>query len=138
MLTRRERAVGVEHVGDAAGHAGAEVATGRAEHDDPAAGHVLAAVVADALDHRGGAGVADAEALADDAAQEDLAAGGAVDDHVAGDDVLLGGERAPAVGAHDDAPAGEPLADVVVGVALEPQRDAAAARRRRSSGRPSR
>ena len=45
-----------------------------AEHDDPPAGHVLAAVVADALDHGGGAGVAHAEALADDAAQEDLTA----------------------------------------------------------------
>ena len=37
-----------------------------------AAGHVLAAVVADALDDRVGAGVADAEALADDPAQEEL------------------------------------------------------------------
>ena len=51
-----------------------EVAAGRAEDDDPAAGHVLAAVVAHALDDRGGAGVADAEALADPPAQEDLAA----------------------------------------------------------------
>ena len=49
----RERAVGVVHVGDAAGHAGTEVAAGRPEHDDPAAGHVLAAVVADALDDGG-------------------------------------------------------------------------------------
>ena len=39
-----------------------------------AAGHVLAAVVADALDDRGRAGVADAEPLADPAAQEHLAA----------------------------------------------------------------
>ena len=72
---------------------GAEVAPGRAEHDDAAAGHVLAAVVADALDDRSGAGVAHAEPLADDAAQEDLAAGRAVGDDVAGDDVLLGDER---------------------------------------------
>ena len=50
-----------------------------AEHDDPAAGHVLAAVVADALDDGGGAGVAHAEPLADHAAQEDLAAGRAVE-----------------------------------------------------------
>ena len=42
------------------------------------AGHVLAAVVADALDDRRGAGVADAEPLADLAAQEDLARRGAV------------------------------------------------------------
>ena len=44
-----------------------------------AAGHVLAAVVADALDDRGGAGVAHAEPLADLAAQEDLAGGRAVE-----------------------------------------------------------
>ena len=51
MLQRpAEAAVLVEHVGDAAAHAGGEVAAGPAEHDDAAAGHVLAAVVADALD----------------------------------------------------------------------------------------
>ena len=94
------------------------------DDDDSAAGHVLAAVVADALDHRRGAGVADAEAFADLAAQEDLAARGAVADHVAGDDVVLGRERVGAVGPDDDAPAGQTLADVVVGVAVQAQRDA--------------
>ena len=44
-------AVAVEHVGDAAAHAGGEVAAGAAEHDHAAAGHVLAAVIANALDH---------------------------------------------------------------------------------------
>src|SRR4051794_11081018 len=44
--------VEVEHVGDAAAHAGGEVASRRADHHDAAAGHVLAAVVADALDDR--------------------------------------------------------------------------------------
>ena len=75
-----------------------EVAPGRAEHDDAPAGHVLAAVVADALDDRGRAGVAHAEALADDAAEVRLAAGRAVERDVAGDDVLLGDERRLAVG----------------------------------------
>ena len=56
-------------------------------------GHVLAAVVADALDHRGDAAVADAEALARLAAQEHLAAGGAVERHVADDDVVFRHER---------------------------------------------
>ena len=50
LHARGEVAVLVEHVGDAAGHAGGEVAPGRAEHDDAAAGHVFAAVVADAFD----------------------------------------------------------------------------------------
>ena len=88
----------VEHPGDAAGHAGREVAPGLAEHDDRAAGHVLAAVVADALGDDRGAGVADAEPLADPAADEDLARRGAVGDRVAGDDLLVGLERRRAVG----------------------------------------
>ena len=82
-------------------------------------------MVAHTLDHGDGPGVAHAEALADHTAEEQLAAGGAVADHVAGDHVLLGDQRRDAVGAHDHASAREPLADVVVGVTLEPQRDAA-------------
>lgn len=66
-----EIGVEVEDVGDAAGHAGREVATGPTEHDGRATRHVLAAVVTDALDDRVRAGVAHAEALADDAAQEE-------------------------------------------------------------------
>ena len=72
-----------------------EVAPGRPEHDDAPAGHVLAAVVADALDDRGRAGVAHAEPLADDAAEVRLARRRAVERDVAGDDVVLGDERAP-------------------------------------------
>jgi hypothetical protein len=53
MLQRfGEVAVLVEHIGDAARHAGREVAPGLAEHHDDAAGHVFAAVVAGAFDHR--------------------------------------------------------------------------------------
>ena len=88
-----EVAVVVEHVGDAAAHAGGEVAAGPAEHDDAPAGHVLAAVVADALDDGVGAAVAHGEALAGDAAEEGLAAGRAVERDVADDDVVLGHER---------------------------------------------
>ena len=51
----------VEHIGDAAAHAGGEVAPRLADHDDDAAGHVFAAVVAGALDHRDGAGIAHGE-----------------------------------------------------------------------------
>ena len=53
--------------------------------------------------------------------------GRAVEDDVAGDDVLLGLERRRRVGrgAQDQTATGEPLADVVVGVAVEAQGDAA-------------
>ena len=55
--------VGVEDVGDAAGHSGGEVSAGGTEDDGGSAGHVFAGVVADAFDDGGGAGVADAEAF---------------------------------------------------------------------------
>src|SRR5579862_5504015 len=114
-----ERAVLVEHVRDAARHAGREVAARLAEHDDEPFRHVLAAVVADALDDRGDAGIADAEALARESAQEDLAAGRAVEGDVPDDDVLLGHEGRTLRGVDDDAPAGEALRKVVVRVALD-------------------
>ena len=90
----------VEHVGGAARHAGTEVAPGLAEDEREAAGHVLERVVAHALDDRGRTRVAHEEALAHDAADEHAAAGRAVADDVAGDDVALGGEAAVARRAH--------------------------------------
>ena len=84
-----EAAVLVEHIGDAARHAGGEVAPGLAEHDDEAAGHVFAAVVAGAFDHRDGAGIAHREALARDAAEIGLAGDRAVQHRVADDDGAL-------------------------------------------------
>ena len=89
VAARGERAVLVEHVGDAARHAGGEVAAGAAEHDDDAAGHVFAAVVAGALDHGDGAGIAHREALAGDAAEIALAFDRAVEHGVADDDRFL-------------------------------------------------
>ncbi len=122
---RREHAGGVVDERDAAGHAGAEVASGRAEHHDATTGHVLAAVVTDALDDRGRAGVADAEPLADDASDQGFATRRSVQRDVARDDVLLGHERRPLVGEQHQPSAREALAEVVVRVAFEPQRDAA-------------
>ena len=107
----------VEHVGDAAGHARAEVAAGRAQHDDPATRHVFAAVVADTLHDRGRAGVAHGEPLPHHPAEERLAARRAVQQHVARDDVVLGGEGRALRRLYDDATTGQALADVVVGVA---------------------
>ena len=101
--------VQIEHEGVAAGHAGGEVAAGRAEDDDPAAGHVLTPVVADALDHRADAGVAHAEPLPHLPPQEDLARGGAVTDDVARDDLLLGGERRDRSGRTMSRPPERPL-----------------------------
>ena len=76
-------------------------------------------MVAHALDDRGRPGVAHAEALPHLAPDEDLAGGGAVEDDVAGDDLLLGGEGRALRRAHDEPPARQALAEVVVGVAVE-------------------
>jgi hypothetical protein len=102
-----ERTTLVEYVGDAAAHAGGEVAAGLAQDHDPAAGHVLAAVVADPLDHRVGAGVAYGEPLAGLAAEERSAARRPVEDRVAGDHVVFGDERRPVGWADGQDPTGQ-------------------------------
>ncbi len=124
VAARGELAVLVVDIGDAAAHAGGEVAAGLAEDDDGAAGHVLAAVVAGAFDDGGRARQAHREALAGDAAQERLAAGGAVEHGVADDDVL--GRLAAEVDARPDrqTAARQALAGVVVGIADQVDRDA--------------
>ena len=55
IAARGEASIFVQHVGDAAGHAGSKVAAGAAQHDHNAAGHIFAAMVAGALDHGDGA-----------------------------------------------------------------------------------
>ena len=71
------------------------------------------------------AAVPDAEPLAGHAAEVGLAARGAVEHHVADQDVLLGHEGRLARGEDDELAAREALAEVVVGVSFERQRDAA-------------
>lgn len=98
----------------AAGHAGREVEAHAAEHHDSTAGHVFAAVGPAALDDRGGARVADGEALAGPAGGEQTARRRAVQDRVADDGVVV---RVGEVRRRfdDDDGAGQPLADIVVG-----------------------
>src|SRR5262249_578062 len=110
--------------GDAARHAGREVAPGAAEHHHDAARHVLAAVVAGALDHGDRARVAHREALARDAAEIALARDRAVQHRVADDDRLLGHDAGVARRPHDDPPARRALADIGVAFPFEPARDA--------------
>ena len=88
----REVALLVIDIGEAAAHAGGKIAARSSQHHDRAVGHVLAAMVAHAFHHRGCAGVADGEAFAGDAVEENLAAGCAVEDDVADQDALLGQE----------------------------------------------
>ena len=122
-LTAKSRSR-VPDVGDAAGHAGREVAARGAENHRAAAGHVLAAVVADAFDDGLGAAVAHAEPLGGAAAEERAAARRAVQRDVADEDVVLGLERGDLRRIDDETPARQALADVVVAVAFELERDA--------------
>ena len=119
----------VEHVGQPAGEAGAEVQPGAAQHHHRAAGHVFAAVVTRALDDRGGAGIAHREAFAGAAGREQLAAGGAVQAGVAEDRRVLRSEQAADGWLQHDAPAGHALADVVIGFATQVQVQAAGVER---------
>ena len=63
-------------------------------------------MIAQALDHRGGAGVAHRKPLADHAANECLARCRAVQHHIARDDVLLGLEASSAIRSQDHPAAG--------------------------------
>ena len=115
----------VQHVGNAARHARGKIAAGRPEHDHATARHVFAAVVADGFDDGVDAAVADAEPFAGHAANVGLAAGGAVERDVAGDDVLLRHERGTFWGIEDDPAAAQALAQVIIGVAFQLERHAA-------------
>src|SRR5690606_30427199 len=124
IATRLEIAARIPDVSAAARHAGGEITPGGAQDHDAPAAHALAAVIADALDHRPRAAVAHAEALGRAAAEERAASGRAVERDVADQHVLLGRESAFARRVDDQPAAGEPLADIVVAVALELERDA--------------
>ena len=80
-------------------------------------------MVAGALDDCRGAGEADREPLAGDAVEKRLAGNRAVQHCVADDDVLGAGAAEVVRTAHDDAPARQALAGVVVGVTDEVERD---------------
>jgi len=81
-------------------------------------------VVANALDDGSGAAVSHAEPLADRAVDVQLAAGGAVEDNVACNDVSVCLEGRFRRRLHDDPPARKALADIVVGISDKVQRNA--------------
>ena len=104
-----------KNVGEAASHAGAEIQAERAEDEDDAAGHIFAAVLADAFDNREGAAIANGEALASAACDEELAGSGAVKNRVARENVTAA--RGGGAGGNRDGATGETFSDVVIGFA---------------------
>src|SRR5271165_4387268 len=97
----RRAALRVPDIGDAARHAGGEIAAGITDHDDDPAGHIFAAMVAGAFDDGDGTRIAHGEAFAGYALEIRFTGDCAVEHGVADDDVL--GRLAPRLGrlAHD-------------------------------------
>ena len=117
VATRGEAAALGEDVGDAAAHAGGEVAAGLAQHHDGAAGHVLAAVIADAFDDRKRAAIANGKTLAGTAGNKKPARGSAVKNGVSGEHVTAAGGSGAC--EYRDSSTGEALTDVVIRFARE-------------------
>src|SRR5262245_29175719 len=88
IATFPERSFNVEHVGDASGHPGGEIAASGAEDGYRAAGHVFAAVVAYTLDDRLRPRIPYREALACHTSEVRLSGDGAIEHHVAGNDIV--------------------------------------------------
>ena len=101
-----------------AGHARADVGAGGTEDDDGSASHILARVQSDTLDDRRGAAVANGEAIAGAAENEESTARGSVKRTVA-DDRIDSGRTLRRERFDDELSAAHRFADGVVGFALQ-------------------
>ena len=119
MIRSVDRAA-ARDVGDAAAHAARDVRADGAEDDGDAARHVLERVIARTFGDDLGAAVANAEALACAASHEPLTSARTVEACVSGNRFRIAADVEP---AHDDATALHALADVVVRVAREIERE---------------
>ena len=81
-------------------------------------------MIADGFHDGVDAAVAHAETFAGHAADISLAAGRAIERHVAGDDVFLRHERRTGGRKHNDFAAGKSFAEIIVRIAFENQRHA--------------
>ena len=86
---RAEFAGFIQHIGDASGHAGGEIPARWPKHNDGSPRHILAAVIAHSFDDGRGSRIPHGESLAGHAVEKGLAAGGAIQDHIADDDAFF-------------------------------------------------
>src|SRR5450830_1012862 len=114
-----EGVVLVEHVGETAGHARAEVVASLAQNRDKTTGHVFAAVIARAFNHGVGTGVTHRETLTRRTRRKQLAAGCAVQAGVADDGTVLSLVDAAFRRNDHQLAAGHALAYVVAGVTFQ-------------------
>src|SRR6185312_279398 len=112
----------INHVSNAAAHAGSEIASAGAEHNNESVGHVFATVVANAFNDRGGSGVADRETLTSHTVEKCFATGCAIKSDVANQNIFFCRKGGFFWRMNDDAPAGKPFADVIICIAFERER----------------
>src|SRR5690554_179270 len=78
VVAIHERAILVEYIGKATGHAGTEIDAGLPQHADQPPGHILATMIPGPFNDRMGAGVAYSETLSGTSGGKQLAASGAI------------------------------------------------------------
>src|SRR2546425_333257 len=115
----------IQHVGNTTGHSRGKVAAGLAQHYHAAPGHVFTSVIAEGLDHGVGSAVAHTKSLTRDAPNVGFAAGRTIERNIADDYVFLCAECSFAGWVDDDLPARQSLAEIVVRVAFEFERNSA-------------
>jgi hypothetical protein len=111
-----------KNVGEAAGHAGAEIKAERAEDEDHAPGHVFAAMLADAFDDGESTAIANSKTFAGAACDEKLAGSGTIKNGVSGEHVAA--TRGSGTGGDGDSATGETFPHVIVGFACQRESDA--------------
>ena len=114
----------IQHIGDSAAHTRREVLAGSSQDHRAAACHVFQTVVAAALCDCHRAGIADTEALAGDAVYKGFAGRRAVESNVADDDILTRIKSAFRIRHQHKFAARKALAESVVSIARQPDRDA--------------
>jgi hypothetical protein len=102
-----------QNIGDASGHARAQIHSGGAEHHDHSGGHIFAPVLAYAFHHSERAAVAYRKSFARASRDVEFAGGRTIEDRVTDQDVATLGSFVSR-GDRDSA-AAETLADIVVG-----------------------
>ena len=108
----------IQHIGDAARHAGCKVIANRAKNDYSAASHILAAMVADSLHNSGCARIAHTESFARHAGNVCFAAGCAIERYVADERIRLVPDRIFRRSNSQNA-AGKSLAQIIVAFAVK-------------------
>ena len=113
----------IEHIGNAARHAGGEIAASFADNHDLATGHVFTAVITDAFYHCARAAVSHTKTLTTHAPKIRLTRSRAVQRDIADQNIFFRHKGRGARRKDDEFAAGQALADIIVGVTFQTQRD---------------